>query len=299
MNSSNRKQRIRGASLSRWSISLVILGLLSSPPTAVAIERGAVERVREGYVERIERDLALIEGGKIKLVSDVGSIELDTQAGNRLRLIVVKEVDTSDELEAEKAFKAFEVNIHAGSTVRIIGQQVGLSRLQARVRYSLTIPERYDLDLRTGGGGAITISDRVGRVAAVTNSGSISIEAAEGEVEAEAGGGGSISVVEARGKVDVKTNSGSIRLGVVEGPVEAEAGGGGGIAVESAAGRMRVTSNSGSIEIGIAGSDIEAEAGGGGRITIRRSVGKVSARTNSASIEVEAAVVSRSANHKE
>jgi hypothetical protein len=102
---------------------------------------------------------------------------------------VVKEVDTSDELEAEKAFKAFEVNIHAGSTVRIIGQQVGLSRLQARVRYSLTIPERYDLDLRTGGGGAITISDRVGRVAAVTNSGSISIEAAEGEVEAEAGGG--------------------------------------------------------------------------------------------------------------
>ena len=155
MNSSNRKQRIRGASLSRWSISLVILGLLSSPPTAVAIERGAVERVREGYVERIERDLALIEGGKIKLVSDVGSIELDTQAGNRLRLIVVKEVDTSDELEAEKAFKAFEVNIQAGSTVRIIGQQVGLSRLQARVRYSLTIPERYDLDLRTGGGGAV------------------------------------------------------------------------------------------------------------------------------------------------
>jgi DUF4097 and DUF4098 domain-containing protein YvlB len=156
------------------------------------------------------------------------------------------------------------------------------------VQWNIRVPDRYNLDLKTSGGG-IELDPIEGTVEARTSGGSISAGKVSGPANLRTSGG-SITVDGATGKVDARTSGGSIRIGDTSGPVEARTSGGsitlarvsgsvyartsgGGISIEDATGSVDASTSGGSVRAQLSGqltADSKLSTSGGG-ITVSLS----------------------------
>ena len=232
----------------------------------------------------VRRTFDVQEGGTLQVRTDRGSIDVRSGEGNTVQVAVHREGSAADEFEVEMQKQ--------GSDVRIRGSMPDRSGWgwgsDAEVRYEITVPRRYNLDVQTEGG-SVTVGDLTGRVDAKTAGGSLNFSTIQGPVRGQTAGG-SIQLERATGDVQFKTAGGSIALGDVDGSVMAKTAGGS-ISLGRVQGTAEVSTSGGSISVEEVGGTIRAKTSGGSieAFIARQPQQGSSLKTSAGSITVELA----------
>ncbi len=231
----------------------------------------AAASVQVAAADTLTRSFDVRPGGRLVIDTDLGAIEVRSGSGDRVAIEVTREVRRG---RAEDALEDFAVEFdQRGDEVRVEGRyRKGARRLfdwgsRLRVRFAVTVPRRFDLDLDTAGG-SISVEDLEGEVRAQTSGGSLSFGDIRGPVWGRTSGG-SIALAGSLGKADVETSGGSIRIGEVDGPVRAHTSGGS-IRIDRARGSVDAHTSGGGIEVEEVLGAIQAHTSGGS-ITARIS----------------------------
>lgn len=151
---------------------------------------------------------------------------------------------------------------------------------KASVDVEVELPERSELDVRTGSGD-VTAVGVLGRVVGATGSGDIAVdEIAGGDLKS---GSGDIEARSVRGALSTKTGSGDVSVETANAALDLVSGSGA-ITVRRAEGSARAKTGSGDVTIGASVADLEiltgtgdVELGGihGGQVKARTGTGDV------------------------
>ncbi len=246
---------------SRVFCALAIFGALF----LTACDELAMDSIRDDF----HRSYAVQPGGTLVLDSDRGSIEVSSGGMDQVRIDIERDIRAANSEDAKRILNELNLNVRQeGNNVYIMARypdnrfNFGIGR-RLNLRFVILVPDKYNLDLKTGGG-SIKVNDLQGTVQARTSGGSLHFGHISGSINGHTSGG-SINLVGGSGPVEVETSGGSIRLGKVEGPVEAHTSGGG-ITVEEVRGRIRASTSGGSIEATITSQpegDCELSTSGG------------------------------------
>jgi DUF4097 and DUF4098 domain-containing protein YvlB len=200
----------------------------------------------------VKKSFNVKAGGTLSLDTDLGSIRVESEKGDTIHLEVIMKVGTSNESKAREIFDDFELKFDRdGKDLRIEGDYKRKNSLfswatgkRLKVKFIITVPEKYNLDLRTRGG-SIKISDIEGEVKAKTSGGSLTFDYVKGTLWGKTSGG-SINLEGCSGNVEVNTSGGSIRIGKVAGEVKAHTSGGS-IRVKEVMGTINASTSGGSV----------------------------------------------------
>lgn len=244
----------------------------SAQAFAFSYATSATERVTPDE-EVVQRTFSVSPGGTLNVRTDRGSIEVQTSEAEEVDVRV--EIDARSEEDREKFALTFEqegddVSVHGKMENQ--GGRWNWNGDRLRVKYVVTVPSRFNVDLQTSGG-SISVEDLEGQVEAETSGGSLSFGMIRGDINARTSGG-SISLDGTSGTADVHTSGGSISLGKVAGTVQARTSGGS-ITVDEVAGTIDARTSGGSIRAAITeqpAGDSELRTSGGS-ITIRLADG--------------------------
>ncbi len=247
---------------------------------------------KERIVARIEKTYDVNSGGNLTVVSEFGTIDVQTAEQDQVEIVVTKATRLKLlNQSAKEALADFEVAFASKDTgVHIEGAfkhgrerwRKELNRLE--IHFQVTVPKNYNVDLDTQGG-SIKVNDLDGTVQAQTSGGSLRFGNITGPVRGRTSGG-SIKLVSCGSPVDLKTSGGSIEVGDVGGDVRAQTSGGslrfgkiqgsiwgktsgGSIMAADCNGGADVQTSGGSIKLESVGGDVNAKTSGG---TIRASV---------------------------
>ena len=135
----------------------------------------------------------------------------------------------------------------------------------AEQRIEVTVPKRYLVKVRTGGG-SVELAGTTGTADLYTSGGDIEVKSVNGNVQARTSGGG-IHVDSIRGDVDADTSGGDVRLLRIDGKIRGNTSGGNvRVSLIGANRGISATTSGGSIELelprGTTGN-IEATTSGG------------------------------------
>lgn len=286
-------------------LSLIILLALLFPVLGLPQERGEIFREAGEYIERIDKTIKVKEGGELRVISDEGPIYIESWNKKEVRIVVIKRAGVGRESEARKYFDEIKVWIDkSGNDVSVKGETPWgrRGRRRHRLEYEITVPYKYNVNLRTEGG-SLTIDDLDGNVKGETDGGSIKVgqikngnvnistaggsikikEVKNGNVNAETAGG-SIIVGDVNGNLNVHTSGGSINLGKITGKGVAKTSGGS-ITVVEAGEDLELSTSGGSISVNFANGPIDVKTSGGS-ISIGDTKGDVSASTAGGSIHI-------------
>lgn len=223
--------------------------------------------------QTVDKQFSVDAGGTLIIDSDRGSIEIKTVEENEVKVSVIYEADVMSEQKAESIFEDFVVDFSQKGNNVIISGKVDKDLLgifdgnnRLRIKYKVTVPERFNAELATAGG-SIIVGDLHGKLQAKTAGGSLDFGNITGKVDGKTAGG-SIKMQSAGDDVDLKTAGGSITVGPVNGDAEAITSGGS-VRIGEVSGTLVAHTSGGSISIDGVGGSIDAKASGG---SIRASV---------------------------
>ena len=203
--------------------------------------------------DSIKRSFDVGYGGLLTIETDLGSIEVGTADAKKVEVEIA--MDARDRRDLQELREEFDIDFkHSGDDVTVIMENKPKSRWgnwwrngrRWRVRFFVTVPRKYNLDMHTSGGG-------------------ISVDDLEGDVVAKTSGGG-LDFGNIKGRVDGKTSGGSIRLGEVDGDVDVHTSGGsihidrarGDVVAKTSGGSIRVDEVFGAIQAGTSGGSVTA-----------------------------------------
>ncbi len=160
----------------------------------------------------VEKSFKVKAGGTLYLDSDSGSIDIETHSEDSVEIEVTKKGADAENFEV-----TFE---QRGDDVIVEGERNrgGWGSYTISVKFRIKVPEKYDLDLKTGGG-SIDVSDLNGKIDARTSGGSIELGRIKGDVDINTSGG-SIKVDEVIGNIDAHTSGGSIKATISKQPTK-------------------------------------------------------------------------------
>ena len=219
-------------------------------------------------------------GGEIFIDTDKGSISVQTHSSSKIEVEVFLKAKTNDEELAEKLFNNFQIDYdHNGANLKIVAKykdgKSWLSNLigggksnKLNVHFVIMVPEKYNVDLNTSGGG-ISVGDLDGLVMARTSGGGLTFGNITGDINGKTSGGG-ITIGECNGNVKISTSGGGIKIKKCEGKVDAHTSGGG-ITVDEVYGPIDASTSGGSVYASITeqpNSDCSLTTSGGG-ITVK------------------------------
>lgn len=195
------------------------------------------------------------EGGILTINVDRGSIEVSTGSVDVVKVKVIRTVSTSNESKAQEIFEKYKIDFHHSGRdvtiktldsdhVRRKGLFSWLRDLNFRMRFIVTIPGKYNLNLKTSGG-SISVGEIQGDAKAKTSGGSLSFANIKGPVWARTSGG-SIRLEGCLENADIQTSGGEIRIGTVEGEVKAITSAGS-IDVKEVMGTINASTSGGSV----------------------------------------------------
>ena len=206
-----------------------------------------------GSEERITKSFDVRSGGQLTVDTDLGSIQVETARGNTVNIEVSQEVRALGRRSVENILNDFRVRFDQKGEdvfVRAEYRKNGFQRFwdrignRLRVRFYITVPEEYGVDLHTSGG-SISVKDLAGEVVCKTSGGSLTFENIKGDIEGRTSGG-SIRIGRIDGQVFARTSGGSIRIEEASGEVEAHTSGGS-ITVEEVMGAIQASTSGGSV----------------------------------------------------
>ena len=243
------------------TISLLILGLALLTATG-----------RELPGDTISKTFKVEPNGKLTIKSQRGSIQVKTGSTDDVAVEVIRTIDERGEDYKEELLREHVVSFnHSGKDVSITAESPRDGKIwnpkwnHLRVKFLVTVPSKYNVDLGTAGG-SISVSDLEGTAQCKTSGGGLTFGKISGPVIGRTSGG-SIKVTGCNNNVDVETSGGGIELGEVSGSVKARTSGG-------------------SIKIARASGDVSAKTSGGG-IRIEEVTGTVEASTSGGSVSAK------------
>jgi DUF4097 and DUF4098 domain-containing protein YvlB len=276
---SSRQKSGRPSSKQKRSHQLVLVaGLLTA---------GSLAAAAADYDNNIVKTFSVSSGGKLIVEASRGSINVATDGSDKVEVHIFRQVKGGTQSEADSQFREHEVTLEQnGNTVSIVEKSKKLSwgfrQRNLQVRYQITIPRKFDVNLRTAGGD-IRLDELDGNALTHTSSGSVRIAKTSGSIEAK-NAGGDISIEDAGGPVVAHTSSGSIKVQKARARLEAS-NSGGNIRLEDVGDDVVVSTSSGSITIAKSTGSVEAN-NAGGDVKIESAGGNVSAQTSSGSIHL-------------
>ena len=256
----------------------------------VALAFAAVT-ARADVEDKISKSFQVEPGGQLVINADRGSIEVKTSDASTVQVEITRKAKGSDS-KAKGVLKdhivtttqdANKVDVHAEyKGPKTLGW---FSSPEIQVSYVVTVPSKFNVNLRTAGG-QIGVTALAGTVNANTSGGSLKFTKIEGAVSAHTSGG-SITVATCTGKVDIHTSGGSLKLTGITGDVTAKTSGGS-IEASAVTGKTFLKTSGGSIDIaGLKGS-IEADTSGGSISAelLEQPTGECSLKTSGGSITI-------------
>ena len=205
----------------------------------------------------LEKEFDVNPGGLLTIDSDRGSVNVETNAKNKVLIQVVLKANTRDNDRAKEIFDDFKIDFDQdGDNVTIEAEYKrgsnfwGGNKNNIQVEFQISVPEKYNLDIVTGGG-SITVDSLEGDIDASTSGGSLNFKQIKGSVHGRTSGG-SINLKKCEGFADVKTSGGSINIGHVKGDVDARTSGGS-IDVDEVLGLINASTSGGSVTAHITG----------------------------------------------
>lgn len=209
---------------------------------AAGITFGSIE-------DSVNKSFAVKPGGTLTLDTPRGSIEVRGIEANKVDIEVIRKAKTSDKKEAEEIFGYLRLDFdQTGNDVTIKGIKTTDSNKKLNklnVKFILTVPRVYNVDLETSGG-SISVDELEGSVDIQTSGGSLDLNNIKGPVEGKTSGG-SITIGKVDGNVKVNTSGGSIHIENAYGTVNAHTSGGG-ITVNEVMGTIQADTSGGSVK---------------------------------------------------
>jgi len=248
-----------------------------------------------------KRSFNVNSGGKLYVSTDKGSIKIKTHSSETVDIEVFLKAKTNDDEFAQKLFDNFKIKYdQSNSDVKVIGEFKGGSSWlrnlfggsksnKLNVKFEITVPEQYNVDLNTSGGG-ISVDDLNGFVDAKTSGGGLTFGNITGNIDGKTSGGG-ITIGKCDGDIDVHTSGGGIKINKCKGSVEAKTSGGG-ITVYEVYGIINASTSGGSVFASILEQpkkDCSLTTSGGG-ITVKLASNisvNLDARTSGGSVSTD------------
>ena len=208
-------------------------------------------------------------GGKLVVDADQGSIEVNTTKDSQVQVEVFRKITAGSEAKAQQLLAEHKVEIaQDGGAVTVHATKGNkgskgfwnFGKLRFEVRYVISVPDKFDLDLNTAGG-SIKIADLTGDVKARTGGGNLDLGVIQGPVNAHTSGG-SIHVAGCQGNTQIETSGGNIGIGGGEGKLSAETSGGS-IQIKSYKGDVAVHTSGGNITSEKIEGNLNASTSGG------------------------------------
>ncbi|MGH9939569.1 MAG: DUF4097 family beta strand repeat-containing protein [Blastocatellia bacterium] len=221
-----------------------------------------------------------------------GSIEVRTTGDSQIVVDVFRRVERASDSRAEELMRQHEVNFEQqGNSLTIRAKFPNdyfrrWHRSGLRIRYVVSVPPEFNVDLKTSGG-SISVDDLRGEVRVRTSGGGLQFGKIEGPITGNTSGG-SISLAGCNGKVEIKTSGGGIDIGSGAGELFAETSGGG-IKIENFVGNVFVRTSGGSIRADRIEGAIDASTSGGPIVAALRAQPRKDSRlhTSGGGITVE------------
>lgn len=215
----------------------------------------------------LQQNFAVVPGGRLVIDADRGAIEVASGTDDTVRVEVRRRLVRTSEKRAQELIAAHKVTFdQTGSTVTVRARldsgirSWGSWGSGLRVRYFVTVPRRFDVDLKTAGG-SIKVPERIGAVVAATSGGSLDLGTIEGPVNGRTSGG-AIKVASATQPIEVRTSGGSIEIGTAQAAAKLGTSGGS-IRVTEARGPLEAETSGGSIRVNQALETVNASTSGG------------------------------------
>lgn len=213
---------------------------------------------REDFGDTIQKSFEVSPDGLLNLNTDFGSVEVKGAEGNTVDIKVFHKIKEFV-IEVEK--RGNDIYVTGNFEGGIIGRiWYHLVYHVMQTRFVVTVPSRYNVDLKTSGGN-ISVDDLEGDVRSKTSGGSLHFGKIKGAVTGNTSGG-SIELLKCSGTVHVETSGGDMRINSVDGDVNAHTSGGS-IAVESVNGKVIVDTSGGDINVQKLTGSIDAHTSGG------------------------------------
>jgi hypothetical protein len=235
-----------------------------------------------------EKRIAADPGGMLRIELQGGSVEVESHDEHEVHVAALVDGVGSRSLDFELSGD--------GVDVELTGDFGGwLSRLVAdpRVRVRVRVPQRYGLDIRTGGG-KVEAEEIRGEIRARTSGGPIEIDEVEGPVEVRTSGG-PIEAKKIRGDLVARTSGGRIRASEVMGSVDAHTSGGP-IEIRDVRGRVDLRTSGGAISVRFSDEPegVLETSGGGIEVEFHRDAGvSLDAKTSGGRVKIEHGIVVR------
>jgi Putative adhesin len=252
-------------------IALFILICVGTAALTIAFSARDRDETGQASVQGdITKTIPVQPGGRLVMDVSPGPIEVKTTGDSQIVVEISRKAERVDASRAEELLRNHEVTFeHLGNnlTIRAKVRNEGWKlwrRSGLKVRYVVSIPSEFNVDLKTSGGG-ITVGDLRGEVRVNTSGGGLRIGKIEGPVIGNTSGGG-ISLAGCNGKAEIKTSGGGIDIG-------------------SGAGSITADTSGGSIEIGNFVGDVYLRTSGG-RITAESVEGSIDASTSGGPVDV-------------
>lgn len=217
-----------------------------------------------GFEKKIENSFVAGIGGTLELDSDMGSVTITNNSGNKVTISVLLTAAASTQHKAQEIFDDFELTFENNANdVKIEGNLLNHSlwrNNRLKVRFNVTVPKNYNLNIKTGGG-KIDVADIRGSVDLKTSGGSIILGKIEGKVNAKTSGG-LITLEGSSGDAILHTSGGSIRIGKVDGDVEARTSGGN-IEADVVQGKLKASTSGGALRFRNVNGNLIGKTSGG------------------------------------
>lgn len=214
----------------------------------------------------LDRTFTVAPGGTLLVDADSASVKVTGSDSNQVVVHIVAR--GSEESLAKTSFDAVQKDNGVTVTLKRSPKQGWFSwgSWNNDERIEVTVPRRYSVDARTGGG-SIDVRDTTGAATLRTSGGSITAKNLVGNVLARTSGGGIVADT-IRGDVDADTSGGGVRLLQIDGKIRGNTSGGGVRVSLSGANRgISATTSGGGIEVivprGTSG-EVRATTSGGG-----------------------------------
>ena len=252
---------------------------------ALTLVLTALNSVRAEVEDVINHSFPVEPGGQLTLDVDRGSLDVKTSTSGGCEIQVTrkaKDQKTLDNHDITFAKDGNKLSVKAENKVKSSawwGESL-------QVAYHITVPEKFNVDLRTAGG-SVKVAGLNGTVKTHTSGGSMKFEKIEGPLNASTSGG-SVSVAGCNGAVDVKTSGGSLKLADIVGDVAAQTSGGS-ISCTQLDGKSVVSTSGGSVNVSGIKGQISAKTSGGSiqASLVGQPSGDCSFKTSGGSVSVE------------
>lgn len=222
---------------------------------------------RADVEDTLQKSFSIPPGGSLVIDADRGSIDVSPGNGGEMTITVKRVVTRGSEAKAKQLLADHHVEFaQDGNTVTVRARlegnwkNWGWNSPNLNVRYTVSLPKKFNVDLKTAGGG-IKVGPLEGTMKAGTAGGNIVAESVDGPVTARTSGG-SVEVGSATGAAMLRTSGGNIRLGQMKGTVDAETSGGS-VTVQQAGAKTLLRTSGGNITVERADAPVDAETSGG------------------------------------